>query len=196
MAAGRPSAYTDEIAETICERIASGESVQSITSDEDMPSSAMVYRWLADARYSKFREMYTRARERQADFFADEIITIADTEDNPKKAAVRVQARQWAASKLKPRKYGDRIDVHQQGTVTHTIAPDMIEGLKQIAAKFSQGLLTQDAQEAEIIEIEPDLLAMPDQKSQSGADTGDCDQLETISPEELVNCTVGGESKD
>ena len=50
-----------------------------------------------------------RAREKQADFYADEIITIADTEPDAAIARVRIDARKWTASKLRPKVYGDRV---------------------------------------------------------------------------------------
>jgi hypothetical protein len=95
--------------------------------DEKMPSQATVYVWLT--KYPTFQEMYTRAREDQADTLADEIQAIAD--ETPETRPVlnkqgepigielnsayiqwqrnRVDARKWIAAKLKPRKYGDRL---------------------------------------------------------------------------------------
>jgi hypothetical protein len=68
--------------------------------------------------------MYTRAREDQADTLADEIQAISDEmplettdkDGNTKFDSayiqwmrLRVDSRKWIASKLKPRKYGDKI---------------------------------------------------------------------------------------
>jgi len=68
--------------------------------------------------------MYARAREDQADTNADEILAIADEmppEYTDEKGRTtldvtfiqwqknRIDARKWTASKLKPRKYGDRV---------------------------------------------------------------------------------------
>ena len=76
-----------------------------------MPDVATVYRWLV--RFPDFCEMYTRAREDQADTLADQIIEIADQSQGENMAGVqsanlRVDARKWVASKLKPRKYSER----------------------------------------------------------------------------------------
>ena len=124
---GRPSVFTQHIAELICVRISEGESLKSITLDEEMPDRATVYRWLAADPL--FCDMYTRAREDQADTLADEILTIAD--EQPEIIAVtdkktgaliehkldgaflqwqrnRIDTRKWIAMKLKPKKYGDR----------------------------------------------------------------------------------------
>lgn len=56
-------------------------------------------------------EQYARAREDQADYIAGEVLEIADTEPDPNKARVRIDARKWAAGKLKPKVYGDRIQL-------------------------------------------------------------------------------------
>ncbi len=61
---------------------------------------------------------YARARERQADFGADEIREIADNQSlDPNSRRVMVDARKWIASKLMPRVYGDRLDVKHTGNL-------------------------------------------------------------------------------
>jgi hypothetical protein len=60
---------------------------------------------------------YSRARERKADTFADDIVEIADNDEDPQRARNRIDARKWVASKLQPRTYGDRIDMNVQGQV-------------------------------------------------------------------------------
>jgi hypothetical protein len=123
---GRPSSFTQHIADLICVRIAEGESLRKICEDDEMPERVTIYRWLAAD--PDFCNQYTRAREDQADTLADEIIAIAD--EQPEVIAVldrhgaliehkldnaflqwqknRIDARKWTAMKLKPKKYGDR----------------------------------------------------------------------------------------
>lgn len=129
MAGGRPTDYSEELAARICERLADGESLKAICASEDMPSKASVYLWLT--KHPEFSDMYARAREDQADTLADEIIDIADdsTRDTILKpvgangemvevqntewinrSRLRVDARKWVAAKLKPKKYGERLD--------------------------------------------------------------------------------------
>ncbi|OZI26935.1 terminase [Bordetella genomosp. 9] len=83
-----------------------------------------VMRWLADN--AVFREQYARAREAQADKLAEEILSIADDglndtyvddEGNKRtdhdvvaRSRLRVDARKWLASKMAPKKYGDKIE--------------------------------------------------------------------------------------
>lgn len=107
---GRPSKFTPKLADEICERIANGESLRSICRSEEMPHAGTVCRWLADDNKA-FREQYERARDAQADVLADEILDISDGDSDdadPQRDRLRVDARKWVASKLKPKKYGDK----------------------------------------------------------------------------------------
>ena len=124
---GRPSKYTEELANEILTRIANGESMVKILKGPGMPTQTCVYEWLQ--KMPSFAEKYTRAREDQADTLADEIQAIADEtpELNPvydKNGELikiemhnayiqwqrnRIDARKWIASKLKPKKYSDRL---------------------------------------------------------------------------------------
>jgi hypothetical protein len=54
---GRRSDYSAEIADTICDRLAGGESLRAICADAGMPDRATVSRWLA--RYEEFRDLYS-----------------------------------------------------------------------------------------------------------------------------------------
>jgi hypothetical protein len=124
---GRPTKYSEELAQVICIRLSGGESLRSICKDDDFPVQQTVYSWML--KHPSFLEQYTRAREEQADTYADEIVAIADEapEINPvydKDGNVidvkidsgyvayqkqRIEARKWTAMKLKPKKYGDKI---------------------------------------------------------------------------------------
>lgn len=125
----RPSSYSDETADLICEGLIEGRSLRSICRDEDMPSTSAVCRWLRDN--PPFREQYALARESQGDTYADEIVDIADDKSNDtikdengqerantewiSRSRLRVDARKWAASKLKPKVYGDKLDMTSGG---------------------------------------------------------------------------------
>lgn len=124
--AGRPSTYTDDIADKICELLCEGMSLRQICEDEDMPNRATVFRWLS--KNESFRDQYARAREEQAEAYADEIVQIADEKAvvvdvdehgeveigldpaNIARNRLRVDARKWVASKLLPKKYGERVE--------------------------------------------------------------------------------------
>ena len=117
---GRPSSYSEELAEDICERLANGESLRAICSEEGWPSTTTVKRWLR-AR-EDFRAQYALAREEQAEALFDEIVDIADKAGNSEgltvdMARVRIDARKWVAGKLAPKKYGDKTTIEASATV-------------------------------------------------------------------------------
>lgn len=122
---GRPSEYSDEIAEAICEAIAQGAALYRLCEREDMPAERTVYQWL-EAR-EDFAQRYARARARQQDREVDHIVEIADTEEDPQKARVRIDARKWRASKLAPKKYGDRVELGGGLTLRHEDILDELE---------------------------------------------------------------------
>lgn len=123
---GRPSLYSQELTDRICERLAQGESLREICRDVDMPDRITVLRWLR--KYPLFRNQYAEARDDQADYMADEILDIADNSandymvrqradgsedeavnhDNINRSRLRVDARKWLMARLAPHKYGDR----------------------------------------------------------------------------------------
>lgn len=120
---GRPSSFTQEIADEICERLMRGESLRTICGaerDDFIPGQTTVFKWLSENE--AFAKQYVRARELQAEHFVDEIIAIADSPNttvnpvtrepelrDPQRDRLRVDARKWVASKLAPKKYGDKI---------------------------------------------------------------------------------------
>ena len=124
---GRPSLYTEALAAEICRRLAEGETLRSVCRDPAMPNKATILRWLADKAKADFRARYTYAREMQADALFDEALEIADdasgdwfTDKDGKKALdheniqrsrLRVDTRKWAAGKMAPKKYGDKLDL-------------------------------------------------------------------------------------
>lgn len=135
MPAGRPSDYTLELAARICEQLASGMSLRTVCKADDMPNASTVFLWIQ--RHKEFREQYDRAKEESADALAEEMLDIADEgsndwmenndPDNPgyrangehiQRSRLRVDTRKWYASKLKPKKYGEKLDVEHGGAVS------------------------------------------------------------------------------
>ncbi len=122
MAVGRPSIYTEGLADRICRRLSEGESLNRICQDAEMPGSTTVFRWLGENQ--AFRDKYARARETQMDAMAEEILEIADLGD-PEQAnwlKLRVDTRKWLMSKIAPKKYGDRTVLAGDDTAPLSIA--------------------------------------------------------------------------
>jgi hypothetical protein len=119
---GRPMLYpiTNPIWKQIAEGISCGKSLTSVLKAEGMPSYSMARLMISTSE--EFRAMYDKAVEDRADRLAEEIIELSDAEmpeglRGPEASAwvqqkrLQVDARKWVASKLKPRTYGDKIDV-------------------------------------------------------------------------------------
>jgi len=123
MAGGRPSIYTDEMADRICDAIIEGGALYKICQQEGFPSERSVYQWLE--RNPEFSQKYTRARELQQDREADNIVVIADEAEDANLARLQIDARKWRASKLAPKKYGDRLDLNHSGAI-ETISDDQL----------------------------------------------------------------------
>jgi hypothetical protein len=128
MSVGRPSKYTPKLADRICSRLADGESLRTICRDEGMPSKATVFSWLRTK--PDFLDQYARAKEESADALTDEMLEISDDARNDwmerhdgenvgwqangehiQRSRLRIETRKWLASKLKPKKYGDKLAV-------------------------------------------------------------------------------------
>lgn len=124
---GRPSVYSEQIAEIICSRIAGGESLITICKDDDMPSERSVFRWLSDPARSAFRQDYERARETWADAMLERMLAIADdgtndtardeegrekvNHDHIARSKLRVDTLKWAMARMAPKRYGDKLDL-------------------------------------------------------------------------------------
>lgn len=131
---GRPTGFNQSIADALCERLASGLSLRAICRNKAMPNKATVFRWLA--QNSEFSDQYARAREAQADLYVDEMVEIADkpkigqktkrtsdgkvettTFDMTEHRRLQIETRKWVAARMRPKKYGDKLDVEQKTTV-------------------------------------------------------------------------------
>lgn|SRR3990167_1750905 len=135
--AGRPTDYSPELADAICERLGQGESMRSVSRDDAMPSMATLFKWLRV--HPQFLEQYTRAKEESADAMAEDILEIADNEveqplivdglpmqvdgqlvmvkDNVsvQHAKLRVDTRKWLMAKMKPKRYGEKVTNEHTG---------------------------------------------------------------------------------
>jgi hypothetical protein len=135
MPAGQPTKYTIEKALKVCELTASSsKSLATICKELDLKYGS-VRQWMKDN--PEFSSMYAHAKEDQADYLAEEILSIADDGSNDymtiekgdqsynvenkevtNRSRLRVDSRKWIASKLKPKRYADKIDIDVTSTNT------------------------------------------------------------------------------
>jgi hypothetical protein len=111
------SNYTPERATEFCAAIADGKTVRKVCKMPGMPSKATVFRWLRDN--PEFARMYEIATDERADTMIDEIVDIADScktdADSIRKAKLRIHARVEQAQKMKPKKYGPKMQLTGDG---------------------------------------------------------------------------------
>lgn len=111
---GRPSIYTQEIADLICQKLAEGMSLRAICRSEGMPNEATVRQWAVDDREG-FYSQYTRSRDIGLDCMADEVQEIADGDGDVARDRLRFDSRRWYLSKLAPKRYGDKLQAEVTG---------------------------------------------------------------------------------
>ena len=106
--------YKTEIADEICEWLMSGKSLRSYCDQPGKTPFTTVLGWLRDESNEEFRTKYARARETQAEVLADELMQIADEDKidalKLQHDKMKIETRQWIASKLLPKKYGNRME--------------------------------------------------------------------------------------
>ena len=131
MAAKKKAPFTDDLNETICQRIAEGESLVDILKEKGMPGYSTFMRWLSEDE--QLRENYARAREAQGDAYADRIDDVADRvlsgEIDPQAARVAIDALKWSAGKRLPKKYGDKLGLDVNGAIK----------IERVDVKFVEG---------------------------------------------------------
>jgi hypothetical protein len=117
---GRPSRFTKELAVSVCERIACGESLRAIARDIDIPPSTLVG-WFVDDVEGVFKH-YARARQIQAEGFFEELCDIADDGHNDwmerngytvpdqeaiQRSKLRVDTRKWILARMDSNRYAE-----------------------------------------------------------------------------------------
>jgi len=115
MAIGRPTKYNKKLGTEICKRIAEGESLRTICKGEGMPVISTVMLWVLDPEKKEFSEQYARARDLQAEVLFEEALDIADQGEDVNRDRLRVDTRKWYVSKVKPKKFGEKLDLTTDG---------------------------------------------------------------------------------
>ena len=135
--------YSKEIADRICLAVAtSRDGIETICKAEGMPDFTTVYDWLH--KRPEFADQYYAAKQFQMDLLADSCLARAEAADNSNYNETRLQIDtiKWLASKLAPKRYGDKI--------THASDPDAPIVTNPSADALIAFLLAKGATEHEI----------------------------------------------
>lgn len=114
-------AYTQDLGETICERIADGYSLSSVLRNDGMPGYSTVMRWLGE--HQSFRDNYARAMEWRADGKFDELDEVSEeacrAETPVEVAGLKLKADniKWQLARMNAKKYGERQHIEHSGKV-------------------------------------------------------------------------------
>lgn len=132
------SIRTPQLAEDICQRLAEGHSLRTVcTTLGNLITESGVRKWAMDDE--QFGAQYARARSIGLDSLAEKTIEIAgDKSRDPNCRRVEVEAIKWFTSKLRPDKYGDRLEL--AGKVEHVIDADVLRAKR--AERMAKGDLT------------------------------------------------------
>ena len=182
---GRPTLYSPEMADRICEELMLGRSLRAICEEDDWsPGFRTVIGWLAQD-VPGFRAKYAAAREVQADVHADDIVYIADRTElgeietdkfdkdgNPitevrradmiEHRKLRITTRQWTAEKLRPKAYGTKQFVEHSGGIALGAMDDeeLVAGILELVAtgrfKLPNGLELAEGDQDDDAEEEDD----------------------------------------
>ena len=130
---GRPQIIDpDKIWPEVLTYIASGDALSTALKRLD-PAPSYSWAKVQLRENPELQSAYRAAIEDRADSLADDIIALADSEPPAhlegaalsawvQQLKLRVHAREWTASKLRPRVYGEKIDVSVQHTQISILA--------------------------------------------------------------------------
>lgn len=139
---------TPELLASICERLASGESLRAICKSDGMPTETAVRKWAIKDPHG-FGSQYALSRNMAMDAMEDDLLEIADAElprlDNGatdsgavNNKRVRIDTRKWIMSKIAPKRYGDKQAIEltgkDEGPITLEYKADKIAELMALAA--------------------------------------------------------------
>lgn len=142
---GRPSTYTPEIINAICERLSKGEPMAAICRDEGMPAPRTVRDWTASM--PEVAAAIARAREDGFDALAEQCLDIAHNETHDwvmtqkgvitnetavQRAKLQIDTHLKLLAKWDPKRYGEKLAV--EATVNHSLA-DALQEARDRASK-------------------------------------------------------------
>lgn len=107
---GRPSLYTEEIADFVCSELSKGPSLKSICETfPHLPEAQTIRGWAARDPHG-FGVKYAAARQLQMEAIEDELRDVASRKGGDvNRDRLHVDTLKWSMAKVAPKKYGDRV---------------------------------------------------------------------------------------
>lgn len=134
MPGGRPSSFTQEIADEICRELANGKPMARICDRDDMPNYTTVMRWEQDN--PEFRQLSARAKQNGTHFLADDALRIADDETiDTQRAKLMIDTRLRLIGKWNAKAYGDKVEMEHSGSIQTTTDEQLDAKLQALMAK-------------------------------------------------------------
>ena len=145
---GRPEAFDQDLADTICTQLTEGKTLRQICSEKGMPDLAMIRRWIQEKPL--FNLHYSRARTEQTRAWADQIISLSDDMSNDyrdvttvtgkavrqvdrphiERVRLQIETRKWIMARVNKAEFGDKTS-DSDGT------PSMIDsGVKEMLGQL------------------------------------------------------------
>lgn len=120
---GRPTDYSEELAESVCSWISGGKSLRAYCRQDGTPDVTTVCRWIV--RHDAFRQQYTQAREAAGYAHGDGVIEVVELlregDVDPQTAKAMMDGLKWAAERMAPRAHAPRNTIDNtssDGTMT------------------------------------------------------------------------------
>lgn len=134
---GRPSKYSEELADRVCMEIAIGKSVHALCEGKGMPSPATIFAWLT--KHPTFLDKYVRARKERTNARFERLDQVIQDLRNGiidhKVARVEIDVIKWQLGKENANKYGDRM-IHAGDADAPLVTEDVTKSEKQAFDRF------------------------------------------------------------
>jgi hypothetical protein len=142
---GRPSKFTPELSNKICELTATAHSLEQICQKLKLHHSTIA-KWQAEN--PEFSADYARAREAQGDYMDSKVLTEAQncTNENYLATRVRIDAYKWRAAHLRPKVYGDKTQIDANVTMSWASIVEEVAAKRLAEAKTIEGEIVDETE--------------------------------------------------
>ena len=116
--------WTQELQDMIVDGLETSSLRRLCAANPNIPSRDTITDYMG--KNAEFSARCARARQEHAEVMDDRILEVAEKVENgeldPKAGSVVISAFQWRASKLAPKKYGDKLGLDHSGEVSVNLA--------------------------------------------------------------------------